>query len=152
VRKICLLYVYVRIEFLFTVLLKFLLRTVQITTEQWDMVLLIVIPWLKETSVFHGRRNKRLYTFAPLLNHFDNSSLFFVFPNIFLSSTPDLSGEFYGGQLIKIFIGISIFFTSDNCRVGLKLHVSHWVWFVFLRVLRFLLSVSFHHSIYPSSC
>ena len=75
--------------------------------------------------MFHRRRNKRLYTptFARLLNHLDNSTLFSVFSNIFLSSTPNLSGEFYGGELIKIFIGISIFLTSDNCRVGLKLHV-----------------------------
>jgi hypothetical protein len=78
--------------------------------------------------VFHRRRNKRLYSFYPVLNHLDISSSLSVFPNIFLSSTPDLSGEFYGGELIKIFVGISIFLTIDNCRVDLKLHVSHWVW------------------------
>jgi hypothetical protein len=78
--------------------------------------------------VFHRHRDKMLYTFDPVLNHLDNSMLLSVFPNIFLSSTPHLSGEFYGGELIKIFIDISIFLTSDNCRVDLKLHVSNWVW------------------------
>jgi hypothetical protein len=77
--------------------------------------------------VFYRRRNKRLYTFDPVLNHLDNSSLWYVFSNFFLSSTPDLSVEFYGGELIKIFIGISILLTSDNSRVDLKLHFSHWV-------------------------
>jgi hypothetical protein len=78
--------------------------------------------------VFHRRHNKRLYTFDPVLNQLDNSSLLSVSPNIFLSTAPDLSGEFNGGELIKIFIGFSVFLTCDNCRVDLKLHVSHWVW------------------------
>jgi hypothetical protein len=117
-------------------------------SDTWSC--LIVIPWLKETSAFHRRRNKRLYPFGPILNHLYKSSLLSVFPNIrvFLSSMPDLSGEFYGGELIKIFIGIAIFFLSGNCRVDLTLGLGQ----VFLRVLRLLLSVSFHYSIYPSSC
>lgn len=105
-----------------------MLRTVHISTDQWDLVLLIVIPWLQETSAFLRRPDKGTRLLILYWIILTPLCYCLFFPTIFALFSPDLSGEFYGGVLIKIFIDISSVLTRDNCRVDINLHVSHWVW------------------------